>query len=328
MLMTETGDLNLAAISRFNGFQSHDPGETRRHVASVLKDHELKTLSDGFSAGIHWADAGDLSFAVLEYGAEVEIDPGSLHRFLLVQMPVKGGAVVRRSTGDVALTPELAGVIAPTMPFRILWERDCRQLIVKVERQKLEQVCQAHIGRSLRRPIEFDLEMPLVATAGSAWRQLIGYALNSLDQTPALPLVFAHVEEMIATHLLVNQPNNYRDEICAEPRAKYVIPRCVKNAEAYIESHAREPISLADIAAHAGVSIRTLCHSFKSFRNTSPIAALREARLSGARAELLAGAAGTTVTDVAYRWGFNHLGRFSLLYQRRYGERPLATLRK
>jgi AraC-like DNA-binding protein len=324
-------ELNVAAIYRSNGFQSRDPAEMRRHVANVLKDHELETYSDGFHADIHWASAGALSLAVLEYGAEVEINPGSLHQFLLVQMPLSGHARVRRSTGDIVLSRETAGVIAPTMPFRILWERGCRQLILKIERQKLEQICQAALGRSLRDPIEFQLDMDLRSGGGLGWQQLIAYLLGLLDfggQRPAAPLVFAQIEDMIVTHLLSCQPNNYRDVICAEPRGKFVVPRCVKHAEAYIESRAQEPISLADIAAHAGVSIRTLCQSFKTFRNTSPVAALRDVRLEGAREDLLAGGADASVTDIAFRWGFNHLGRFSLLYQKRYGERPLATLRR
>jgi AraC-like DNA-binding protein len=324
-------ELNVEAITRSNGFQSLDPAETRRHIANVLKDHELKTYSDGFRADIHWASAGALSLAVLEYGATVEINPGSLHKFLLVQMPLRGQARVRVGAADTILSRDMAGVIAPTMPFRILWERGCRQLILKVERPKLEQTCQALIGRSLREPIDFEPCMDLHSAGGIGWHRLMTYVLSLLDlgdPRPVSPLVFAPVEDMVITHLLSYQPNNYRAEICAEAGGRSVVPRCVKYAEAFIEDHAREPISLTDIASHAGVSVRTLSQSFKSFRNTSPIAALRDVRLEGARADLMAGGGEASVTDIALRWGFNHLGRFSQLYRERYGEKPLATLRR
>ena len=36
--------------------------------------------------------------------------------------------------------------------------------------------------------------------------------------------------------------------------------------------------------------------------------------------------ADTTVKEVATRWGFSHLGRFSRDYQRRFGEAPSETL--
>jgi transcriptional regulator GlxA family with amidase domain len=35
----------------------------------------------------------------------------------------------------------------------------------------------------------------------------------------------------------------------------------------------------------------------------------------------------TSVTDVATRWGFFHLGRFAQAYGQLYGERPSQTLR-
>jgi len=35
-----------------------------------------------------------------------------------------------------------------------------------------------------------------------------------------------------------------------------------------------------------------------------------------------------TVAEVAYRWGFTHLGRFAHDYRARYGEAPSTTLRR
>jgi REP element-mobilizing transposase RayT len=35
---------------------------------------------------------------------------------------------------------------------------------------------------------------------------------------------------------------------------------------------------------------------------------------------------GATVTAIAERWGFNHLGSFAVLYRKRWGESPSQTL--
>ena len=35
----------------------------------------------------------------------------------------------------------------------------------------------------------------------------------------------------------------------------------------------------------------------------------------------------STIADLAYAWGFNHLGRFAQLYRKRFGELPSQTLR-
>ena len=49
--------------------------------------------------------------------------------------------------------------------------------------------------------------------------------------------------------------------------------------------------------------------------------------LDAVRKELRAKASGeVSVTEVAHRWGFAHLGRFSASYAHRFGERPSTTL--
>jgi transcriptional regulator GlxA family with amidase domain len=55
---------------------------------------------------------------------------------------------------------------------------------------------------------------------------------------------------------------------------------------------------------------------------------LKRSRLRRTREQLLAASAGTTVREVALRWGFSHLGRFSADYQQTFGESPSQTLRR
>ena len=57
--------------------------------------------------------------------------------------------------------------------------------------------------------------------------------------------------------------------------------------------------------------------------------ALPTQRAAGrARSDLISGDEATTVSDVAYRWGFNHLGRFAAHYEHKFGETPSHTLRR
>ncbi|WP_349814825.1 helix-turn-helix domain-containing protein [Curtobacterium sp. MCJR17_043] len=70
----------------------------------------------------------------------------------------------------------------------------------------------------------------------------------------------------------------------------------------------------------------------ESFRRTlgvSPLTYLRQVRLDRVHDELLARDPRTaSVGEVATRWGFAHLGRFSAAYAERFGEYPKQTLRR
>jgi AraC-like DNA-binding protein len=54
---------------------------------------------------------------------------------------------------------------------------------------------------------------------------------------------------------------------------------------------------------------------------------LREQRMLAVRRELMDPKHNTSVTDIALKWGLNHLGRFSAYYSTQFGEMPSETLR-
>lgn len=85
--------------------------------------------------------------------------------------------------------------------------------------------------------------------------------------------------------------------------------------------------TIVDICHNIGVSERTLQYAFRVYVHLSPLAYLRMCRLNRVRETLhAADPDSTTVTAVAMRNGFLHLGRFSVDYRRTFGETPSATL--
>lgn len=107
-----------------------------------------------------------------------------------------------------------------------------------------------------------------------------------------------------------------------------VMPSTVELAEAFMETRYDRPTGLLDTAAAVGVSPRTLQTWFSADRGASPMTCLLLLRLERAHTALLAGDwRETTVSDIARRCGFLHMGRFSASYRRRFGEYPAQTLR-
>ncbi|MCB8874594.1 AraC family transcriptional regulator [Acidisoma silvae] len=87
-----------------------------------------------------------------------------------------------------------------------------------------------------------------------------------------------------------------------------------------------EPLSLADLCRLTGTSRRSLAAIVLERTGRSPAAYLRWRRLWLAKEILSRPDDGMTVTEVAYRLGFWHLGRFAAAYAQAFGERPSRTL--
>jgi AraC-like DNA-binding protein/Flp pilus assembly protein TadD len=105
---------------------------------------------------------------------------------------------------------------------------------------------------------------------------------------------------------------------------------CVKRAmEAARHALARNPAAasgLAAMARAAGVSPRTLQRHFARVLELPPHAVVQRLRLDAARQTLRSGDP-PTVLEAAIRHGFDHPGRFAVMYARAFGESPSATLR-
>jgi len=102
-----------------------------------------------------------------------------------------------------------------------------------------------------------------------------------------------------------------------------VAPAAVRRAIAFMESHADQPLTVAQIAAALGIGARDLCEAFRRHLGTTPPARLRRIRLERVHQELQsADPAGPTVAEIARRWGFADPGRFAGYYRARYGIAP------
>lgn len=99
-----------------------------------------------------------------------------------------------------------------------------------------------------------------------------------------------------------------------------------RNLEGWIDSHLGEPITMGTLCRVAGVGERCLQKSFLYRRGISPMRFVAERRLLAAHQWLADASGAGTVTEAALRFGFSHLGRFSVSYRQAIGESPSQTL--
>lgn len=99
--------------------------------------------------------------------------------------------------------------------------------------------------------------------------------------------------------------------------------------EEFLSEHESGALYVADICTAIGASERTLRAICQEHLGMGLIRYLRLRRMHLVRRALLQAAPGlSTVTRIAANYGFWELGRFSVEYRARFGETPLATLRR
>lgn len=114
---------------------------------------------------------------------------------------------------------------------------------------------------------------------------------------------------------------------CNEPAtnkqsAHDVVSKAIQLVENCLEDLDELP-KISEISACVGVSERALEYAFARKYGVSPIRYFKFMRLHGARRDIRVG--NLSVTDVAMKWGFCHLGRFSKTYRETFGELPSHT---
>ncbi|YCK38357.1 AraC family transcriptional regulator [Actinomadura sp. ATCC 39365] len=313
-------------------FASSDLDEVRGEVAKVFCPHRLDLAGDAnlLSARFNSVQLGSVRVSYLDYGADVHIEPGDLDTFFLVMIPLAGRSLIRAGDEEIVSTPLLASLPSPTRHLDMRWAAGCPQLLVKFERSAIERSLEQMLGEPLDGPVVFDLGMDLTTGWTRSWRDMADLLVREAERDDGLaghPLAIAHLENALITLLLTMQPSNYLERLTA-PRPP-ALPKVVRRAMEFIEGHAHLPLSTTDIAGAVAVSSRSLQEGFRAHLGLSPMAHLRQVRLTRVHDELrTADPARATVTTVAARWGFLHQGRFAAQYRERFGQPPSETLRR
>ncbi len=323
--MTEAGSRPLAAHMLF---ETRDLDEARDRVARVFCDHRLDVVRGGFAARQHHLPGERLSLNYIEYGAKTMIAPGELRDFYLVQIPLCGAAAITNGPDSYVSDPGRAAVLNPHRPTRMIWEEGTRQVLLRIDRAALQAHLSRQIGAGAEAPVTFRGPLDLTRGPGAALRRLVLWLVAEADAGLAplgQGLMARQMEETLLSGLLEAHCHDYAPHL---GRGRPVPrPRHLRLAETFIEAHLDQPITLEDVAAAAGTSARNLQLAFRQHRGATPLGFWRDRRLMRAHADLIAAGPGTTVTEVALRWGFAHFGRFAESYRARFGLSPRDTLR-
>ena len=312
---------------------TEDIDEFRHNLNSVFYPAEVNLVGDRVRtapAELSAVRLNHLTIGRARFGNEVRVDPGDLGTYH-VNVPVTGEVVSWCGDQQTIATPRHAAVFTPNQHTILpLWQADATQICIKIDRAGLEGELAHILGRPIDRHIRFDLDMDLTSPAGARWLSTLKILLDTLDDPtntphPGLMSQIEYLERALISGLLVQQPHSMTSQVYAPTEASN--PRAIQKVLDHIESFPGSQYTIGDLAVIAGVGARQLQNLFQEQFGMSPTTYIRQIRLEGVQRELQQGDDTTKVGDVAFSWGFNHLGRFAQHYERKFGETPSQTLR-
>jgi len=314
-------------------WQSSKLDELENALNTLVSPQHLVPLSREGRAGGLFGFRGQFDLGIFRVHVDQDVETKQIPEEAddrMAFVTTQGGAsqlTIGRET--FTFSPHRAVIFSSGPERRIVIPKDAGNHVLIMSRRKIAECCAKLLGHDIPGFVDFDVDADLETAAGQSFQRLLAYAEAEMSDPHALirlvPAAWRQFEQSLLTGFLLSQRHAY-SEALLKPQSP-AVPFYVKRAEAFIEAHFSEPLSLADIAAAAGIGARSLQNGFQSFRSMTPMAFLRMVRLRHVRQALLqADPALTTVTSVALACGFGHMGEFTTLYSRTYGESPGQTL--
>lgn len=320
------------AAGIFDTLQSRDPQRALARLSSDYTRHRMQAEAKGFDFLHMSARIPQGSFNILRYGAEVEIRPDPFGDFYMLEMPLTGG--VDLSGEDVARRPvtassgrDVALLIPPNLRFTSVWRPGTVQVMLKLRASEVLSRWQQRVGDPTAALPEAPPSIDLTSPQGWRIREMLGLlrteamraAQEDIDLLSTTPLGGALVDTVVAW---LKDIHGRR----LEPAGATPLPAPLRRVMLLVEQRLVSDLTVAEMAAAAGVSERSVFNMFDSFLGTTPMAHVADRRLARARALLVQG--GWTVAAAARASGIAHAGRFGQAYRRRFGEMPSETVRR
>ncbi len=269
--------------------------------------------------------------AIIDYGQEVDVEADPMQSFSLIQIPIRGSFELQGRGKSVVVRSNEAHLMGPATPLRMRWSPDCRLLVLRLDdwtTRRLVAKCRVAApaicseedlgavvaidkgpGLSLFRLVCLLRDEALTNGSISSQHRFVS-SIESL----LIRLVVQAIEAGSQSYMRTDGYSSGTD--------------LVSQAQAFMLANLARQISTAEVAEACGVSPRTLFSGFQSALHMGPKSWLIQRRLDKVHEALSQETAAVrTVTEIALMWGFNHLGRFSNSYRRRFGEHPSQTMR-
>lgn len=275
---------------------------------SLIQNESVQRGTDGFPLELYRIDVQDPRFQMAyHWHMEIEIIRIMCGTFQMTwnerEYPLAAGDMVFLNSGALH-----GGLPSPDCVYECLVFD--RSLLPKKDTIGYAELQQLLDGELTVRPVSSHSIPPL-------W--------NRLDELFSYAARSSPGSRLIAQGLLMECFGHLLDSgvCCSIPGVGGRINRKIeqiKRVLTRIERDYAEPLTLNDLAAEAGMSPKYFCHFFQQLTRRTPIDYLNDYRVEQACCMLLSGE--HSVTEIAFRCGFNDLSYFIRIFRKYKGVSP------
>ena len=309
-----------------------------RFAASIVSLRELRMFNDTGGVAVNFdvrrarepeialvgTQSESLSLWETRSGSGFVTRPKFNAELVTIRFVTSGTIVYRHRVGDIVGSPTHATLVG----FEDLREVEASDAFGAVSATlRVADLATAHAALTGGDPLALPRLASVAEIASPGMRALFCTLREVRRQVQEAPrsgdLLVPLVREIMAYQLLSVWPRQ------ATPASATVgregPPRSLQTALDYIMANLRGPLMLADIAAAAGISVRSLQDRFRRDLGQTPVQFLIDQRLERAHRDLLSPGNTLSVAAIGRRWGFAHPSDFGQRYRKRYGCTPSAT---
>jgi AraC-like DNA-binding protein len=291
---------------------------------SLLKDSEELSLTQRVG------QVGAVTLSDIIVGSDLSMGGGELCSHYRVLVVESGRTEFLHRGVSVIGGAGSAAVYAPEGLSSARWATGSKLICCRIPRSALDAALSGALGRHVTAGSDFQPSIPITAEPSRNWINMLLVLRDQFARPNSLlnhALVGRPFVDSLLRGFLLAAEHPHRDALLGRTGSKE--PRVIRAAVEIIEEQADLPLTVSTIAARCHISTRSLQQAFRRHLATTPMAYLREVRLSRAHECLLESDPSIeSVTSIAYRWGFTNLGRFAAAHESRYHEPPSATLRR
>ncbi|WP_369856601.1 helix-turn-helix domain-containing protein [Candidatus Thalassolituus haligoni] len=301
------------------------PDEVSNHVNKHVGRHRLELMGPEISRSqLSLCQFSDLSLSRICYGNKVRVACPDLEDIYHFQIVMRGECQWRFSDTDLVLTSGQALMMNPGEKIDLLYSDDCEKLIVKIPREVINNTCVEFAGRLPKSGILFERKVRDIRQSQSFLSCIEAVFYEASEESElSLNGISSSYRDLLVQKLLNTFQSNLMDVMPPTTPEDKTIQRVL----GYIDTNIKENLTVEELSAVAGISVRKLYSLFANGLSTTPKRYIKQAKLLAIHRELKSNRAIRNVTEAAMDYSVTHLGRFSSEYKDTFGELPSVTLK-